>query len=289
MDDKFRLDPRDNWIKDIKKINKVFKRKSPSNNKMKLTDTLVDDPFARMMIELEIKPNNSNANNKIKKNTQFDFWEESFSGVKNQSIGNRKSPRKISSQDFIDKIRHEIRRGRILVALPGGDYTRGPGVIFKSWQWYDVGHTAIIKLDGDEIPKIVSDTLTLTIGTNSSAMMHHEPLYEDWVKKHGHAYVLQVTQERWDKKNGNYVLTTSDVDNELLFQEALKYMDSKYCSTITFYKSKPQAPEKFICSTAAWYWAKNGMDIDLGIPFLQYIWPGGILKSNFTRVVAKTW
>ena len=98
-----------------------------------------------------------------------------------------------------------------------------------------------------------------------------------------------MTQERWDKKNGNYVLKTSDVDNELLFEEALKYMESQYCSTITFHKSKPQAPQKFICSTAAWYYAKNGMDIEIGIPFLKYIWPGGILKSNFTRVVAKTW
>jgi hypothetical protein len=276
MNDKFKLDPKGNWVKEIKHINKVFKRKSPANNKTNQMNTMIQDPFTRIMMESEAKNKHEKAINKSNQTKQ--------SGKK------RKTPYKLSIQKFVDNIRSEIRRGRILVALPNGDYTRRPGVLLLNKNIYDVGHVAIIKLNSNDIPDTVSDTLSLTVGINSSEYMHHENLSDDWINKnHGRAYVLQVVYERWDKKDGKYILTTSDIDNDLLFEESLKYMDKEYCSPTEIFSNKRHAPKSFICSSAAWYFIKNSVGIDIDIPFYKYVWPASFLKSNYTRVVAKTW
>ncbi|MFD1315249.1 hypothetical protein [Namhaeicola litoreus] len=288
MVEKFKLDKKGNWVKEIKRINKIYKRKYPTQ-KTKSIDTLIDDPFSRIMIDLDVetKPEMNLKGNQS--NTEFDFWAETFNSVADQSIAVEQDNFKMSSQEFIDKIRPAIKKGRILVALPNGDYTGGPGVLFRSGHWYDVGHVAIIKRDGENIPAIVSDTLSFTIGINSVEQMHDESLHEDWAYKHGRAYVLQVIVEKWRFENGEFKLTTSEADNNLLFEEALKLKYAKYCSIGEVFRSKEVAPQKLICSSASWIYAKNALGIDIDIPFNRTIWPEGILKSNFTKVVAKTW
>lgn len=196
--------------------------------------------------------------------------------------------------NFINKIRNEIKKGRILVALPAGFVTQQPLALNLSGGKFDVGHVAIISKDASSVPSSVSRSFSFTIGTNSEKGMHQEELGEDWIDKHGASYLMQPVRKTrtYDWKLGfipGWKTTTEDVDNNATYNKIAGTLGRPYCSILQFLTTKWAVPERFICSSSAWWAIKEAHDIGIGDFYKPTIFPAGVFESSDMRIVGKTW
>lgn len=196
--------------------------------------------------------------------------------------------------NFINKIRNEIKKGRVLVALPAGYVTREPLAVNLAGGTIDVGHVAIITKNANEIPGNVTRNFSFTIGTNSEKGMHNEELGDDWIDKHGASYIMQPVRKtrKYETKWGflpGWTTITEDVDNMGTYNKIIGTLKRPYCSPLQFLTAKWAAPERFICSSSAWWAIKEAHDIGIGDFYKSTIFPSGVFESSDMRVVGKTW
>ena len=194
-------------------------------------------------------------------------------------------------QKFVDKIRSNVSKGLVLVSLPAGTVTGSP-LAFNGFM-YDVGHVAIISEDAGKIPNTINDDFSFTIGTNSDYGMHHEKIKADWTKKHGMAYLMKPVRIVYSKKWGIILNPWSshakDVNNSDTYQRITEVLGKPYCSMSQLLTAKFNPPNKFICSTSAWWAILVAHHIDIGDMYKPTIFPAGVFLSSNMRVVAQTW
>lgn len=199
-----------------------------------------------------------------------------------------------SPQNFVDKMRGELRRGRILVSLPGGYITGTPLAINAAGNYkdiVDVGHVAIISKDASEIPAKIDKSYVLSIGTNSEKHMHNEVLGDDWTNKHGIAYLMQPIEVKYHYKPIKGIIpywerSQSDLDNSKTYRKITTVMDKKYCDPWEMAYAKWKAPDRFICSSSAWWAIKEAHGVGIGNFYKSTIFPAGVYESSDMRVVA---
>lgn len=199
-------------------------------------------------------------------------------------------------QNFVDKLRNDLQKGRVLVSLPGGYVTNTPLVLnaTTSKAVYDVGHVAIISVDKAQVPSKVDENTSISIGTNSDKGMHNESLGPDWTSKHGISYLMQPIRVSYKYKSKFGLLpwwerSQTDVDNSKTYQKIASVMGTPYCSALEFLHTKWVAPSRFICSSSAWWAIKEAHDIGIGNFYKPTIFPAGVYESSDMRVVAKSY
>jgi hypothetical protein len=202
------------------------------------------------------------------------------------------APNERSPQTFVDNIRPNIKKGRLLIALPGGWSTGNLLVLYPNKVWYDVGHVAFITKPPEEIPDSIDDDFNFTVGTGVRGTEYEETGF-DWCKKHGMSFLGQVCQVRWEiyKTKSNkwsWRKITTDADNELLASEAEKYIGVPYCGVVDVFFSKWVAPKSFICSSIAWYCVKEKTGLNISDWWSPTVFPRDIFFSEQIRIIDDT-
>jgi hypothetical protein len=203
------------------------------------------------------------------------------------------APNKLSAQTFVDRIRPNIEKGRLLVSLPGGWTTTSLIVFYPNKLWYDVGHVAVISKNLEEIPDSIGYDYEFTIGTGVEET-HIEGVGERWCRKHGLAFLCQISATRWEmynetsSKKWKWRKVVTDIDGEALVEKTASYIGVKYCSTFDVFISKWVAPETFICSSLAWYCTREISGIDISDWWSTSVYPVDILFNENIRVIDDT-
>jgi hypothetical protein len=201
-------------------------------------------------------------------------------------------------KNFIGKLKSELRKGRVLVSLPGGYMTGSPLAInaTANKRVFDVGHVAVISKDASEIAsdESLNDTYSISIGTNNVDNMHHEKIGPDWTSKHGMSYLLQPIKVsyRYKSKFGFVPWverTQHDVDNSRTYQKITEVMGKPYCGWYEMLTAKWAAPNRFICSSSAWWAIKEAHGVNIGSIHKSTIFPAGVYESGEMRIVARSW
>ena len=193
-------------------------------------------------------------------------------------------------QQFVDKMRGSLRKGLVLVALPGGTATSYP-LVFNG-TLYDVGHVAIINKDAADVPAKIDKDFVFTIGTNSKDGMHNEKIGPSWTDKHGKSYLMKPVRTKYHKKWGVPIpwdSYTEDVDNGATHRKITEAIGKEYCSWYQIVYAKQATPNRFICSSSAWWAIKEAHDIGIGNFYKPTIFPAGVYDSGDMRIVAKSW
>lgn len=193
-------------------------------------------------------------------------------------------------QKFVDKIRGQVSKGLVLVSLPAGTVTGAP-LAFNGFT-HDVGHVAIVSKDAGELAGIINDDFTFTIGTNSDDGMHNEKIKDGWTKKHGMTYLMKPVRTVYRKKYGIKIpwdSYTEEVNNNATYQKMAGVIGKPYCSIAQVPFAKWSAPNRFICSSAAWWAIKEAHGIGVGDFYKPTIFPAGVFLSSDMRTVTKTW
>lgn len=203
------------------------------------------------------------------------------------------SPIEISPQTFVDRIRKSVRRGRILVALPGGWSTWPPVVFYPNKTYYDVGHAAILSKDYWELEEEVSDTFNFSIGMSFQIGMNHEKIGHSWCVKHGLAHVGQVYDSKWQRYKKSKLVwkwrkIVTDADNLAIYNEAPATLGSQYCNVVEVLFAKWAAPKTFICSSSVWWYAREGTGIHLNDWWNTTILPVDLYLSDHVRIIDNT-
>lgn len=222
-----------------------------------------------------------------------EFWKKVSKSIKSK-FSTRSKPKSLTPQEFVNRIRPSIRKGRLLISLPGGNETRWPLVIYSYIPWkYDVGHVAVFSKNGSEIPYNIDDNKIISIGANNSRGVHNEKIKEDWTNNHSIAFVGQVYRVKWKWKwrgfKSRYYKVSRDVDNDDIYYEIKRQLGKPYCSIFqTLFISKLVAPKRFICSSAAWWAAKKGTGVNISNWYKTNIWPAGVYLSDRVRIIDNT-
>lgn len=198
-----------------------------------------------------------------------------------------------NTQNFVDKMRPHLQKGRVLVAMPGGNERTMP-IAFNGSQ-FDFGHVAIVIRDASEVPANVPDDYALTIGTNSKDHMHEEPLAKDWVNHHGKSYLMEPVRKTrvWKYAFGfipYWETRIEAVNNSKTYEKIMLTMGRRYADLLEMPFAKLAAPERFICSSSAWWAINEAHDINISDWSLlkPTIFPSGVFESSDMRIVAKT-
>lgn len=202
------------------------------------------------------------------------------------------APNKLSTQTFIDHLRPNIQKGRILIALPGGWSTSNLLVLYANKAWYDVGHVAFITKNREEISDSIDDQYNFTIGTGVKGTLREEVGWA-WCYKHGMAFMGQVCQVKWEiyknsKNDWRVRKVTTDADNESIVKEIDNYLNVPYCKVIDVFFSKWLAPESFICSSLAWYLVKENTGLNISDWWSPTVFPRDLFFSENIRIVDDT-
>ncbi|MBN8821570.1 MULTISPECIES: hypothetical protein [unclassified Spirosoma] len=190
-------------------------------------------------------------------------------------------------QKFVDKMRSGLRKGRVLVSLPGGFMTGSPLALNAGGgSILDVGHVAIVSKDASEIPATVNADYVLSIGTNNEENMHNEKLGKDWTSKHGVTYLMQPIKVTYRYKFPvSWERSQTDLDNSKTYQKITSVMDRKYCYAPEMLYAKWKAPDRFICSSSAWWAIKEAHGVGIGDFYKSTIFPAGVYESSDMRIV----
>lgn len=199
-------------------------------------------------------------------------------------------------QAFVDNLRSQLKKGRVLVALPAG-YQTG-NVLVLNGTTFDVGHVAIISKDASEIPATIPNDFSFTIGTNPENGMHVENLANDWTSKHGMSYLMQPVRKSYQTLYQNiafgvkvpygFSTTVTDVNNIEVYNKIKTVLGKPYCGYYEIVYAKFKSPTSFICSSAAWWAIKEAYDINIGDFYKPSIFPAGVYLSGDMRIVAKS-
>jgi hypothetical protein len=203
------------------------------------------------------------------------------------------APNSISPQTFVDRLRPNLKKGRILIALPGGFTTTSLIIFYPNKTWFDVGHVAVVTKDSEEIADSIDDNYQFTIGTGILPGTKPEAIGHAWCIKHGMAFLGQVCEIKWEyykdatnKWKWRKVIT--DADNELILNEVEKYIGTPYCNVIDVFFSKWVAPKSFICSSLAWYCTLKETSIDISDWWETSVYPVDLYFSENIRIIDDT-
>lgn len=220
----------------------------------------------------------------------YAFWSELITNGLLSLSPIRLYPIQLTPHTFIDRIRPNIEPGRLLIALPGGVETYYPLIMYAGTLEFDFGHVAVMNKTA---PTTNYDIATFTISTNSKQGMHQEILKDNWCQEHGLAYVGQVFDTQWKIyfKNWHSLAfrrETKDASNAAIAAQLPPLLNQPYGGALGIISGKILAPKYLICSTTAWWCAKNGAGIDIGDWYRPSIWPAGVYLSDHVRIIDNT-
>ncbi len=295
LSEKLAIDTTGQIAQGIQQINRMHRSAVP--NLQQRIAAVDEDPY--WAVRRRMQQEEKKAIEKIRANippvqriNERQFWAALVNHIPHLRIPIK--PKSLSPQTFVGRIRHSIKRGRLLISLPGGYETKYPLVIYVyPTIGYDVGHVAIFSKNGSEIPYYVNKYEIISIGANNSKGVHYEEIESDWTNNHSIAFVGQVCKVKWKWKwrgfKSRFVKTSRDVDNDDIYYEIRRQLGKPYCSILqTATCSKLIAPKRFICSSAAWWAAKKGTGVNISSWYKINIWPAGVYLSDNVRIVGNT-
>lgn len=206
-----------------------------------------------------------------------------------------------TSEALYGEIKPYVKRGRLLISVPGGYDTGHPVVHYlKSGRW-DVGHVAVLSKNQDQVERdliecrrqgslLPYDLLSISIGTDRKKWMHEENFMEDWANLHPQTYVGQIFDVKYKFWYRNFFSwgwrrEVRDVDNEEIFYQARKSLGTPYCNWFQVLTAKHAAPKRLMCSSAAWWYAKKGCKVNIGDWWKPTILPTGVYRSDRVRIL----
>jgi hypothetical protein len=210
-------------------------------------------------------------------------------------------PVSLTPRKFVQRIVNNSERGRLLISLPGGWTTTWP-VIWYSNGTADVGHVGVIFRTKGEIindlnvaGRITDDEANkydLTIGATNGPGVHREDIWGNWGKTHGISFVGQIFDVtwkwRWRGFRSGLYRYENDVNNESIAQGFEDQLGKSYCHWTGVLFAKWAAPNKFICSSLAWYVAKHKGNTNISDWWKTTIFPAGVYRSDRVRIVDNT-
>ena len=196
----------------------------------------------------------------------------------------------ISAEAFVNQIRGSIVPGRLLISLPGGFDVNAAIILNITTMDYDVGHVAVMN---NIAPTANYDYAKFTRSTNSKDNMHDEVLNDDWCKHHRISFVGQVFDYKWvwfykNWHNFGYNYKPVDVDNGAMARKINSLIGTPYVNFWEIPVAKWVAPDRLMCSTAAWWCAKTACDVNISNWYNSTILPGGVFLSDRVRIIDNT-
>jgi hypothetical protein len=123
--------------------------------------------------------------------------------------------------------------------------------------------------------------------------MHRERMDSSWTKKHGESFLMQAMRVsiHWRKKLGipywpEYQY--EDLVNEPIYEKMVSVIGRPYCSKPEMFYACRKVPEKFICSSSAWWAIREAHGVDIAPGDFLTVFPADIMKSQYMRVVTQT-
>jgi hypothetical protein len=287
LSEKLKIDTSNQALSTIVATNMAFKQAFTS---LKSATTTIEDPYwtVRGILDSKEKQNVSSL-----KSVDDSFWAKVIAnGILSYSII-QVAPISLTPQTFVDRIKPSIAKGRLLIALPGGWTTSSIIVFYPNKQWYDVGHVAVMSKNSSDITSTIGRDFNFTIGTNSDKGMHDEEVGDSWCDKHGLAFVGQVYDVQWkwfykNWRNWGWRRESRDVNNNNIYNKVYSTRGTPYCNIFQVLTAKWAAPGHFICSSSAWWCAKEGCDVNIGDWWKPTIFPAGVYLSDRVRIIDNT-
>lgn len=278
------------------KRNEAFSKVFNGDKAVSIT---VSDPFVEILSAMnKAEEEEISENNKIISEYASEYSDEDFEAA---VIANRylsfsviqATPIEITPQTFVDRLRPNIKKGRILLALPGGWTTKYLMIFFPAKYWWDVGHTAILSKDAEELTEEIGDSSNITVGTSTWYDMNEELLGRSWCYKHGLAMIGQIYDVEWVKikdENGKWKWDKkmTELDNEKMCALAKEQLGKPYCNLLLTVTSKWYAPNSFICSSLPWWLAKEVADIDISDWWNPSVYPVSLFMSENIKILDDT-
>jgi len=267
--------------------------------KLKSVELEEEDPYFRIRSLMDIKEKDSlNFYHDFSTSKSGEYTDENFWNT--VRINNRLAfsifqfgPNVLSPQLFVDRLRPNLKKGRLIIALPGGWTTNNLMIFYPAKELFDAGHTAFVLKNSEEIPDSIDDQFNLTIGTALSRGCENEQLGSSWCYKHSMAFLCQLCLVQWEKyKNGNeqwsWKRVSYDIDNVDAVEEASKYIGTPYCNPAVVFLSKWAAPKSFICTSLAWYCVKETSGINISDWWDPSVFPRDLFFSENLRIIDDT-
>jgi len=265
----------------------------------KAASITVSDPFGDIVSAMKkAEEEEISENNEIIAEYTSEFSDEDFEAA---VIANRylsfsviqATPIELPPQTFVDRLKPNIKKGRILLALPGGWTTKYLMIFYPAKYWWDVGHTAIISKDSEGLTEEIGDSSNITVGTSTWYDMNEEWLGRSWCYKHGLAMVGQIYDVEWVKskdETGKWIWDKemTELDNEKMCALAKEQLGKPYSNLLMTFASKWDAPNSFICSSLPWWLAKEVADIDISDWWNPSVYPVNLFMSENIKILDDT-
>ncbi len=279
-------------IKRNQAFSKVF-------NSDKATSITVSDPFREIVSAMnKAEEEEISESNEILSEYTSEFSDDDFEAA---IIANRylsfsviqATPIELTPQTFVDRLKPNIKKGRILLALPGGWTTKYLMIFYPAKYWWDVGHTAIISKDAEELTEEIGDSSNITVGTSTWYDMNEELLGRSWCYKHGLSMIGQIYDVEWvkskdEKGKWKWDKKMTELDNEKMCALAKEQLGKPYCNLLLTFASKWDAPNSFICSSLPWWLAKEVADIDISDWWNPSVYPVNLFMSENIKILDDT-
>lgn len=265
----------------------------------KTASITVSDPFREIVSAIQmVEEEEKSENNEIISDYASEFSDDDFEAA---IIANRylsfsviqATPIELTPQTFVDRLKPNLKKGRILLALPGGWTTKYLMIFYPAKYWWDVGHTAIISKDAEELTEAIGDSSNITVGTSTWYDMNEEHLGRSWCYKHGLSMIGQIYDVEWVKskdENGKWkwdkIMT--ELDNEKMCSLAKEQLGKPYCNLLVTFASKWDAPNSFICSSLPWWLAKEVAGIDISDWWNPSVYPVNLFMSENIKILDDT-
>ncbi|MDO4771799.1 hypothetical protein [Porphyromonas sp.] len=207
----------------------------------------------------------------------------------------------IDPEILLRRIKGRIEKGRLLIALPGDGIFGNKSIVrYTGSETWDFGHVAVFSKTKNEIDEDIArlksegenpfEKLQITIGTDKDKNMRYESFMEDWANLHPFVYVGQIFDVKykfWSRGifRWGWKRVQTDVNNDVIYSQALKSIGTYYCNWFQVLTAKYAAPKRLICSSAAWWYAKKGVKVNIGDWWKPTIFPGGVYYSDRVRII----
>lgn len=302
LSDKLDLDTSNTMMQSIVETNEIVEEANLGN---KSSDgSFKKDPYWKIRELMQSKnPSKSVVDTALVSKSSSGFWATVIAN-RILSIGPVAYKNTLPTQTFYNRIKNSLEPGRLLIALPGGFNLFSPIVAsIGSEGGYDVGHVAIINRNrsqaDSEIRNFGINDLNITIGLNAKKHMHLENLWESWAKEHGVAFVGEVRKSWW-AWNGwrcrwwhgclpTWVRKSRSINGEIYRHSKYQLAAKRpYIHWYEIFTAKWAAPYRYICSTSAWYAAKEEGGVDISSWWKFTIYPAGVYLSDEVHIIDNT-
>ena len=224
------------------------------------------------------------------------FWWLFYKIVPGKIVGPKKTN---NPEHFVKELKSTLRKGRILIALPGGYDTYN--VVHTNFSYYDFGHAAVINKNSWEVNETLLEdkqsnySITTGIPGPDDRVERSEEL-EGWMK-HGRSFVGKVVNGYWKIKWSRFWgipypeffwIKSGEVNSQRILEKSQTRIGTPYCAWYMMKTAKWNAPRLFICSTLPWWAAKWSVGKNLGDWWKSTIYPAGLYLSDYVRIVGET-